>query len=82
MPRLITRDKWTQPAKPLKAHDTALIVDGNTPRGRWTMSRIIEPIAGKRERAGDVADNAGPREGKLAATVRDKYPPRPCPLRS
>ena len=47
VPRLITRDKWTQEAKPLKEDDIALIVDGNSPRGQWTMCRVLKPIPGK-----------------------------------
>ena len=45
LPWLITRDKWTQPVKPLKAHDTALIVDdcfkSNTlfSESAWTVGK-------------------------------------------
>ena len=47
VPRLITREKWTQEAKPLREDNIALIVDGNAPRGQWTMCRVIKPIPGK-----------------------------------
>ena len=47
VPRLITREQWTQKAKPLKENHIALIADGNFPRGQWTMCRVIKPIPGK-----------------------------------
>ena len=46
-PGSFAREKWHQPTRPLSLGDIALIVDDNTPRGRWTLGRVIEPIAGK-----------------------------------
>ena len=46
-PRLMAREKWRQPTRPLSVGDIALIVDDNAPRGHWTLCRVIEPIAGK-----------------------------------
>ena len=47
VPRLIPREKWTQPVPPVKNNDVALIAEEAAPRGRWTMCRIVQTIAGK-----------------------------------
>jgi len=45
VPRLITRDKWTNQA--LKEDDIGLIVEGNSLKEQWTMCRVLKPITGK-----------------------------------
>ena len=47
VPRLIAREKWHQSTRPLRVGDIAFIVDDIAPRGRWTLYRVIELIAGK-----------------------------------
>ena len=46
LPMLTTRAKWQQRNVNLEVDDLVLVVDPNTPRGHWTLGRIVRVFAG------------------------------------
>jgi hypothetical protein len=42
LPTLGSRSKWFQASRDLKADDIVLIVDPDTPRGRWLLGRVTK----------------------------------------
>ena len=46
VPSLTERKKWLDNKKDVKIGDIVLIVDNNSPRGKWPVGRIIDLFPG------------------------------------
>ncbi len=47
LPMLQERQKWVRKRRNLKVNDLVLVVDKNTPRGRWLLGRCIKVFPGR-----------------------------------
>ena len=47
IPTLQQRQKWTRERDNLKIEDVVLVVDNNSPRGRWLLGRVIKTFPGR-----------------------------------
>ncbi|XP_055685297.1 uncharacterized protein LOC129791254 [Lutzomyia longipalpis] len=47
LPELARRTKWYHPVKPIAVGDVVVICDGQLPRNKWPMGRVVEVFVGK-----------------------------------
>ena len=47
IPALNSRPKWTSEFRDLKVGDVVLVIQPDTPRGRWPLGRIAEVYPGR-----------------------------------
>ena len=47
IPALNSRPKWTSEFRDLKVGDVVLVIQPDTPRGRWPLGRIVERYPGR-----------------------------------
>ena len=47
IPTLQQRQKWIREKDNLKIGDVVLVVDNNSPRGRWLLGRVIKTFPGR-----------------------------------
>ena len=47
IPALNSRPKWTSEFRDLKVEDVVLVIQPDSPRGRWPLGRIVEVFPGR-----------------------------------
>ena len=60
LPTLQLRQKWCNPRRCFAVNDLVLVVDGNVPRGKWPLARVVQVHRGKDGyvRSAEVRTNA------------------------